>query len=102
MQSRPLYLFNSSFEIRDYHLTSTITKHKDDFNNISVCLSFFRPYFSVPELLENYYHYIKDYNVSDENRGMFNIGDVTIPLHYLCIKPFNSKAGNLLYGKKGT
>lgn len=90
---KPVYLFNSPFEIKDYYLTSIITKYRNDFTDVTVCLSFFMPNIHEAALSE-YHYYIKDYTVSSSD-----VIDVTIPLAYLSIKPFNSKAGNLLYGK---
>lgn len=98
---KPVYFLDTAFEIRDYSPTSITVKDKNSFTDIVISLMFFRPYMTLPEL-ENYYHYIKDYNACNENKGRFQIGDITVPLHCLSIKPFNSKAGNLLYGKKGT
>ena len=98
---KPVYFFNTNFVIRDYHLTSITTKSKNMFDNIIVSLVFFRPYMSIAEI-ENHFHYIVDYNGTDDNRGRWEVYDITIPLYCLSTKPFNSKAGNLLYGKKGT
>lgn len=99
--SKPVYIFNTKFVIRDYRLASITTSKNSEFSDIMITLTFFRPYINLVEL-EELYPYITDYNSKDQHRGHFEVYDMTIPLHYLCIKPFNSKAGSLFYGNKGT
>lgn len=98
-RSKPVYIFNTNFVIKDYYPASITTKNKSMFTDLTVNLAFFRPNISCDDLTE-IYPYIIDYNTKDENKGSINVFDLNIPLHCLTTKPFNTKAGELLFGKK--
>ena len=95
LAGRPVYFYNTNFLIKEYAVSKLKTEDK---LVTEVSLLFFRPNLTIKDL-ENYYGYIVYYNIMDRHRGFTDIYDMDVPLHSLAIKPFNSKAGNLLYGK---
>lgn len=101
-ENKPVYLYNTNVLIENYATINITEYRREDYANeweYTFEFMFFKPNLKIDDI-RDFEYLLDNCSLESDDAMEYYVSKMKVKLHHLCIKPFNTKAGELLFGKK--